>query len=113
MAKDDYFRIVYLILKILYEYKKKHIPVDIQQISAEALQIEQGYRDEILGEMLEEGYVKGFNYDMYIAGDIVTELEDIKVTPKGIEYLQDNNKMKEVAAKIGKAVEKAIIVLIG
>ena len=50
MPKDDYFRVVFIILKALYEYKKEHKKFDLDEISAEVLGINEGYRDEILFE---------------------------------------------------------------
>lgn len=97
MAKDDYFSVVFLILKVLYIYKKKHERVNLDEISPEAFGINQGYRDEILEELLDEGYVKGFKVKQYITGKVLSDLENITITPKGIEYVQDNSKMKKVA----------------
>lgn len=96
MPKDDYFRNVYLILKVLYHYKKEHKRVDLEEISPEVLEINEGYRNDILEEMLEEGYIKGFKVKSYICGKAFTGLENIDITPKGIEYLQDNSKMKKM-----------------
>lgn len=48
MPHDDYFRIVFIILKSLYEYKKEHKKFDLDEISAEVLKINEGYRDQIL-----------------------------------------------------------------
>ena len=96
MPKDDYFRIVFEILKDLYVAKKKAEPVNLIKISAENLKIPQGYRDTILSEMLESGYVKGFRVKEYINGNQIIDLEDIDITPVGIEYLKENRMMKKV-----------------
>lgn len=96
MAKDDYFRVVFIILKALYEYKKEHKKFNIEEISPEVLKIHEGYRDEILEEMLESGYVKGFKVRQYISGKCIIDLEEINITAKGIEYLNENNQMKKV-----------------
>lgn len=48
MSHDDYSRIVFIILKSLYEYKKAHKKFDLDEISAEVLKIKEGYRDEII-----------------------------------------------------------------
>jgi yjcQ protein len=96
MPKDDYFRIVFEILKDLYVAKKKAEPVSLIEISADNLKIPQGYRDTILSEMLEAGYVKGFRVKEYINGTQIMDLEGIDITPMGIEYLKENGMMKKV-----------------
>ena len=96
MPKDDYFRIVFEILKDLYVAKKKAEPVSLIEISADNLKIPQGYRDTILAEMLEVGYVKGFRVKEYINGTQIMDLEGIDITPMGIEYLKENGMMKKV-----------------
>lgn len=98
MPHDDYFRIVFIILKSLYEYKKAHKKFDLDEISAEVLKINEGYRDEILEEMLDSGYVKGFKVKQYIAGKHITGLSNIDITERGIEYLSENSNMKKVYA---------------
>ena len=80
MPKDDYFRVVFIILKALYEYKKEHKKFDLDEISAEVLGINEGYRDEILEEILESGYVKGFKVKQYIAGKCLMGLESINIS---------------------------------
>ena len=42
------------------------------EISPAVLGINEGYRDEILEEMLASGYVKGFKVKQYISGKVVT-----------------------------------------
>jgi hypothetical protein len=96
MPKDDYFRIVFEILKDLYVAKKKAEPVSLIEISADNLKIPQGYRDTILSEMLEAGYVKGFRVKECINGTQIMDLEGIDITPMGIEYLKENGMMKKV-----------------
>ena len=96
MPKDDYFRIVFEILKDMYVAKKKAEPVSLIEISADNLKIPQGYRDTILSEMLEARYVKGFRVKEYINGTQIMDLEGIDITPMGIEYLKENGMMKKV-----------------
>lgn len=96
MPMDDYFRVRFEILKELYIAKKNAEPVDLIKISADELKLHQGYRDTILKEMLEDGYIKGFKVKPYINGDIITGLENMDITAKGIEYLKENGMMKKV-----------------
>jgi len=103
MAKDDYFRVVFCILKAAYEYKKAHMRFDEGEISPAVLGINEGYRDEILEEMLASGYVKGFKVKQYISGKVVTGLDSLDITEKGIEYLNENNNMKRLYSILKEA----------
>lgn len=96
MAKDDYFKIIYVILKELYGCKKQNSQIDLRAISPQRFQIPEGYLLDILSDLLEEGYIKGFEIIGTKTGRAVCGLEDIGITMKGIEYLQDNSKMKQV-----------------
>lgn len=96
MARDDYFRMLYEILKKLYLAKKQGQPVDLLQISADSLGIPQGYRDEILSDALYKGLVSGFTVKSDINGTVVMGLERIKITYDGIEYLKENSNMRKV-----------------
>ena len=97
MPKDDYFKIVYVILTELYHCKKKNENIDLRNISSARFQIPEGYLLDILSDMREEGYVKGFEILNSKTGRYIMSLEDITITMQGIEYLQDNSKMKKVA----------------
>ncbi len=103
MEKDDYFRVVFCILKAAYEYKKAHMRFDEGEISPAVLGINEGYRDEILEEMLASGYVKGFKVKQYISGKVVTGLDSLDITEKGIEYLNENNNMKRLYSILKEA----------
>ncbi|MBQ7314927.1 MAG: hypothetical protein IJW83_02870 [Clostridia bacterium] len=98
MAKDDFFKIVYALLTELYACKKEGCKVNPQDISPERFGINEGYLLDILAELLNEGYIKGIlmrktkGTGSYCVGG----LEDIDITMKGIEYLQDNSMMNKV-----------------
>ncbi len=96
MANDDYFKIVYVILTELYGCKKQGSRVDLQAISSARFKIPEGYLLDILSDLLDEGYVKGFKILETKTGRCILSLEDILITMKGIEYLQDNSKMKKM-----------------
>ena len=96
MAKDDYFKIIYVILTELYECRKANVRVKVSDIGAERFQVESGYLLSIFSDLLDEGYVKGFQVVNTKSGKYVLGLENMTITMKGIEYLQDNSKMKQV-----------------
>ncbi|MEG0228781.1 MAG: YjcQ family protein [Lachnospiraceae bacterium] len=96
MAQDDYFKIVYVILTELYECKKQNEKVDMRVISPARFKVPEGYLLDIFEEMKDEGYVKGFKILNTKTGRCAISLEDISITMKGIEYIQDNSKMQKV-----------------
>ena len=104
MAKDDYFRIVYAILTELYGSRKENQRVDLDSISAERFGINEGYLIGILKDLLDEGYTRDYIVKNSKTGRFILSLEEIEITPKGIEYLQENSLMKKVA-KVLKGVK--------
>ena len=112
MPRDDYFRIVYEILKELYIAMKDGEPVDPIKISADSLGINQRYRDNVLGKMLKENLVEGFKIKKYVSGTEISGIENIDITHDGIAFLKNNSEMKKVVnylMKIGETVPKFII----
>ena len=82
MAKDNYFKIVYVILTELYESTKAGERVDLQNISAERFQIKSGYLLAILAELLDNGYIKGLIIRDTKTGRVVSNLGFI---PRGFQ----------------------------
>lgn len=97
MAKDDYCCIVYQILSYMYQCLKSGEPVDPEMLTAEALfNINEGYRNNILCDLIEEGFIRGLSIaeKRYIDGTKYYDIkgfEDCRITAKGIEYLTDNS----------------------
>ncbi len=99
MAKDDYFVIVYHICKYLYEQLKQGKTIDVEAIQPinKHFAINQKYWEYIISNLYSENYITGIT--VYRADDEIhiTDLENISITPKGIEYLQENRMLKKVA----------------
>ena len=109
MPRDDYFRIVFKILSELYTALKAGERIDVTELTAKALKIPQAYWVEIMHNLLDDGYVKGYTVRRYLSGTVITGLEDIQITPKGMEYLQENNMMRKVLTylkEIGELVPR-------
>lgn len=71
MARDDYYVIVYKILSYLYQCLK-------------------------LGKKIDEEYISNVQYDRTWCGEIIiSNLDQAQITPKGIEYLDDNSLMEK------------------
>lgn len=96
MPHDDYFRLVFKVLSELYTALRAGERIEVTKITDEALRIPQAYWAEIMRNLLDEGYVKGCSVRRYLSGTVITGIEDIRITPKGIEYLKENNMMRKV-----------------
>lgn len=99
MAKDDYPVIVYQILAYLYNCLKKDIKVDASNLVAQGklFNVNTNYWQFIMTNLVEEGYIDGVKIER-VWGEkypVVNSLEDIGITPKGIEYLTDNSFIKK------------------
>lgn len=110
MAKDDYPVIVYQILAYLYNCLKADIKVDVNYLVAQGklFNLNTNYWQFIITNLVEEGYVDGVQLQR-VWGEkypVISSLEDIGITPKGIEYLTDNsfiNRAKKIL-KDAKAI---------
>ena len=96
MAKDDIFRIIYIILKELYEHKKDGTRTPIEDIGPTRLQITDGYWLSIIVELCDNGYITGVKIRETKTGKAISGLDGIDITLKGIEYLQENSMMQKV-----------------
>lgn len=100
MASDDYFVIVYQLLDYLYNCLKKGEKPDLFGLDnfREAKGINKHYWDYILFQMCEQGFVSGV-----VPAPVLNQkwpsikiVPDFGILPRGIEYLQDNSKMKQM-----------------
>ena len=97
MASDDMFRIIYCILKELYECKKKGIRGCRDDISHERFGIPYSYWNDIVMEMQKKGYVEGVMCRSTKGTGRVVNYDGIDITFEGVEYLHENSMMKKVA----------------
>ncbi|MDO5027614.1 MAG: YjcQ family protein, partial [Tissierellia bacterium] len=95
MAKDDYFVIVYQILKYLYDSLKLGRKVDFIRIDYEHLEINEEYWKYIMINMLNSSFISGVRIIEINHGPIIKNV-GIEITPKGIEYLFENNLIQKV-----------------
>ena len=105
MAKDDYFVIVYRILKYLYACFKTGEKPDFSLFSPDALGINNGYWVNIIESMSNEGYISCVVFPSAVGGIKSVKILDIKITEKGIIFLEDNSKMKKAAEFLKSASE--------
>lgn len=107
MAKDDYFVIIYQVLKYLYDCLKKGEKTETVYLTASYYSIPQNYWGFILLSLIEEEYIKGISINRTKDGIVFGDLQNAHITPKGIEYLFENSLM-EKAKKTLKDIKDMI-----
>lgn len=109
MAKDDYFVIVYRLLKYLYECLKKSKTPSNEVLGADYFRIENDYWEYIIRNLVNDGYVEGAVL-FPVLGKVDKAVKigmNFRVTPKGIQYLEENSmfqKIKEAVKDISDII---------
>lgn len=101
MAKDDYNRIVCIILTYLYaklKGKTEEKPEAYLQPMTKDFPVSEEYFFFILEEMLKAGYIDGIKFIRAWGGDIlnISGMNGIKITGEGINFLCENSGMRKV-----------------
>lgn len=107
MAKNDYFVIVCRILTYLYECFKAGERADVEMFGPDALGINNGYWLNVMESIYNEGYVTGMAMVPRMGREQGIKLINLKITQKGIEYLQENSTMRK-AAEFLKSVKEIV-----
>lgn len=90
MAKDDYFVIVYQLLKYLYDCLKEGNRPEADHLRAEYFRIPASYWLYILTSLHKEGLVDGIHFVKTKDGIVLSDPTELMIQPKGIEYLFEN-----------------------
>lgn len=95
MTKDDYEVIVYQILAYLYNCLKKDIKIETKYLEPQGklFIINTQYWQFIIYNLYNDALIDGISLTK-VWGDkypLISELEDIGITPKGIQFLTDNS----------------------
>lgn len=101
MSKDDYQVIAYKILAYFYACLKEGIDGNVQK-AQELTESNNVYFLAVLQDLLDSGYMSGsaaMDYACEINGN------NLRVTLKGVEYLDTNSTMAKVKKTLGKAFE--------
>lgn len=91
----DNFKAVYKILATL-EKAMDFPEFDIKTISAERLGVSQERWCRYIEMMADVGYIKGVEMYEDITGELIVEASDMRITLKGLEYLQENSIMRKM-----------------
>lgn len=95
MAQNDFFPIVYRILAALYKNLKEDIKNDNGLFDTTLYGCKKSFLDYILKYLIDEKYVDSVKYTFYDNKINFSDLTVMRITPKGIEYLQDNSMMNK------------------
>lgn len=97
MAKDDYFVIAYRLLKYLYDCLKKGQTVSSEILTPEFFGIGEEYWAYIIRNLYQDGYVEGVSLTRIgRKPDYPSIQEHFNITPKGIQYIQDNSVFEKI-----------------
>ena len=102
----DNFTAVYKILASL-EAQMDLEKANPEAFSAEALGVSRERWKKYLRMMAEADYISGVRYESFVDGGGVLRIDDIRLTLKGLEYLQDNSMMRKVYRSL-KGIKDAI-----
>lgn len=114
MAKDDYFVLVYKLLRYLYRCLKENFPASWEVVApyTKDFPIEKEYFTYLLSHLLADGYLEGIAEVKKIGSPVrFKETSGLAITPKGIAYLEENSTMKRVGEFLGSAGEIASVVI--
>ena len=104
MAKDDYYVVVSKILVYLYKkYKQKDVEENYIAPMTKAFPIKEEQLNDTISMLIDQGFVKGVCVKAW-GGDIVMiDYDSLKITPAGIDYLQDNSKIRKICETLEEA----------
>ena len=91
----DNFKIIYKILSVL-EKSMDLENVDTERRSSNNLGISQQRWDKYMEMLLDAGYIKGVSIKKYTDGEMRVDIESIRITLKGLEYLSENSIMQRM-----------------
>ena len=97
MSRTDYHVVVCRLLKYLYDCLRKAKPVNVDCMTPEYFKVEESYWTYILRHLIEDGYIEGAILFPVLGQQepVIKITNRINITPKGIEYLDENSVMKK------------------
>ena len=100
MAKDDYDVLVFKILLYYYGVLKREIAyTDVSfKAAIKYKDISEEYLSDVIYMMQEDGYISGMTFVNTWGNNrlAIGDFSYISISSKGIDYIQNNNKMKKV-----------------
>lgn len=105
----DNFKAVYRILSTL-EKAMDLTDFDASQIGPDVLGVTRQRWARYIEMMADVGYIQGASVQESISGELMVDVDNIRITLKGLEYLQENSIMQKLyrAAKGIKEITPGI-----
>ena len=89
------YKIIYKILRALEkEYKGENTD---KAYTAGALEINEVYWGNLIQSLLKSGYIEGVRVTKNVFDETLLDCRHIKITLDGLDYLRNNNKMRQIA----------------
>ena len=102
----DNFKVIYRILRYLEKAMDYDEP-DMAFISAEHLKITEKRWLSIMEMLVRESYIVGIDIKRSADGETCVSISDVRITLKGLEYLQENSLMQK-AENLAKGIVEII-----
>lgn len=116
MAKDDYDYLVFKILTYLYVCfrRRGHFETSTFLKKVISSEVSEDYVIDVLRFMTREELIDGLTFVKAWGNDytLVNDYSDMEITPQGIRYLLDNDKMRQMKDDILKGAPGAIFDLV-
>lgn len=105
MAYNDLFVVIYKILSYFYECMKAGVSPRLEDFccTSKMLRVPEQYWNQVVVEMQDEGFLKGFIATHKKNGLTIIMNEDAHITIKGVEFLKNNSNMAEVESFLGQS----------
>ncbi len=91
----DNFSMIYKILSVLEKSMDLEEP-DTERISAENLRVSPERWNKYIEMLADAGYIKGVSLKRYSDGELQVNIDEIRITLKGLEYLSENTIMQRM-----------------
>ena len=106
MAKDDYYVLAAKVLVYLYKRLKKKTSEDLSYLSPYTKQfpVDAEYFDYVIENLARQGMIEGVVVTpVWGAHPLVEISQTIRITPAGIDYLQENSKIRKILELLPEA----------
>lgn len=116
MAKDDYDYLVFKILTYLYVCFRRRGYFETSTFLKKVIssEVSEDYVIDVLRFMTREELIDGLTFVKAWGNDytLVNDYSDMEITPQGIRYLLDNDKMRQMKNNILEGAPGAIFDLV-
>ena len=116
MAKDDYDFLVFRILTYLYACFRRRCHFETTAFMKRVIspEVSEDYLVDVLRFMVREGLIEGLAFVNAWGNDyaLANDYADMSITPQGIRYLMDNDKMRQLKNTVLAGAPGAIFDLV-